>query len=294
MTRRPTDTPVRLTGVGGLTLAHTVSGPEDGRLIILAHGGGQTRHAWRKSIDTLSRAGFRVVAYDHRGHGDSDRATDGDYRFVRFGEDMACVLKTLAAKSGQPPIVVGASLGGLSALIAGRDNPGLLGTIILVDVVPQMDPSGVERIQFFMRGDLDRGFSSLEEAAERVAAYLPNRKRPPGIEGLRKNLRQRDDGRWVWHWDPAFVDGALNINAGAHEMMTALDSHAPLYDCPIRLIRGGASDLIDLDRARSFIDRCRDGRLVEVERAGHMVAGDRNDAFDRAVLELVLERMSAD
>ena len=49
--------------------------------------------------------------------------------------------------------------------------------------------------------------SSLEMAADAVAAFLPHRPRPADVSGLAKNLRLEADGRYHWHWDPAFMSG---------------------------------------------------------------------------------------
>ena len=256
--------------------------------IILSHGGGQTRHAWARTARILAESGHHVIAYDHRGHGDSQRSADGDYRFVRFGEDLLELVRQLDPERAKP-VIVGASLGGLSGLIAEMIQPGTFSAIVLVDIIPEMDADGVDRIQGFMAHRLDDGFGSLEEAAASVAAYLPNRTRPPSAEGLRKNLRLGTDGRWRWHWDPAFVRGANNINVEGRAMMQRLNDEASKIACPVRLIRGGSSDLVDIPRAEAFIRRLQDGAMVDVSDAGHMVAGDRNDIFADALLTILAD-----
>ena len=75
---------------------------------------------------------------------------------------------------------------------------------MLVDNVVHAEPAGVARIRHFMRAHRTAS-PSLEEVADAIAAYNPHRKRPPSLDGLRKNARLRDDGRWYWHWDPAFM-----------------------------------------------------------------------------------------
>ena len=76
---------------------------------------------------------------------------------------------------------------------------------MLVDVTPRVDPAGVDRIRGFMATHIEDGFATLEEAADAIAAYLPHRPRPRSLDGLRKNLRHGTDGRYRWHYDPAFI-----------------------------------------------------------------------------------------
>ena len=72
-------------GDGGLELAGDVWGPADGPLVVMLHGGGQTRHSWKSAGAKLAANGMRVVALDARGHGDSAWHPDGDYRRADHG-----------------------------------------------------------------------------------------------------------------------------------------------------------------------------------------------------------------
>src|SRR3954471_2831689 len=88
------------------------------RSALLLHGGGQTRHAWAKTAHGLADAGWRVVAVDQRGHGDSDWVADGSYTFPDYAADAEAVAHTIAAAHGEAPVAIGASLGGIAALLA--------------------------------------------------------------------------------------------------------------------------------------------------------------------------------
>ena len=81
---------------------------------ILLHGGGQTRHAWKRTAAELERHGYFALSVDLRGHGDSGWSPDGDYRMDRFAGDV----RTLAAQFARKPVLIGASLGGIASLIA--------------------------------------------------------------------------------------------------------------------------------------------------------------------------------
>jgi pimeloyl-ACP methyl ester carboxylesterase len=268
----------------GLRLAGESYGDDGDPPVILLHGGGQTRHAWRTSARTLAEHRWQTHAIDLRGHGDSEWAADGDYTIDGFASD----LRAVATAMDQRPVVVGASLGGLTSLIAHAesDPPGtLLAGIVLVDVAPRIESAGVARIGDFMTAHLD-GFASLEEVADAVAEYNPHRPRPTDLSGLAKNVRQRDDGRWYWHWDPAFVSGKFGSSDETRSSVldsNRLEDAARSLTIPTLLVRGRMSDLLSEEGAQALLDLVPQARLVDVAGAGHMVAGDRNDLFNDAV-----------
>jgi pimeloyl-ACP methyl ester carboxylesterase len=275
-------TAVSFTTRGGLTLTADAWGDPAHRAVILIHGGGQTRHSWGGTATALAADGWYAVAYDQRGHGTSDRAPDRDYGNRRFGEDCVDVCHAVRDLTGVPPVVVGASLGGLSALLAeGLMDPGCASALVLVDITPRMEPDGVRRIVGFMLDRVEDGFGSLEEAAAAIAEYQPHRPPPSDLRGLAKNLRQDDDGRWRWHWDPDFFLGPMPVGAGQAEGQ--YEDAARALTVPTMLIRGRLSDLVSEETAKEFLELRPDARYVDVSEAGHMVAGDRNDVFTDAV-----------
>ncbi|MFI9102966.1 alpha/beta fold hydrolase [Streptomyces fildesensis] len=265
-------------GRGGILLTANVWGEASSPPLVLLHGGGQTRHAWDRTGPRLAALGWRVIAPDLRGHGTSEWSADGDYSLDLFAGDV----RALVAEVGDRPVLVGASLGGLSSLLATGEAPGAaIRALVLVDVAHRPDPRGVHRIVEFMRREPD-GFASVGEAAAAVSAYLPHRPRPDDPEGMRNNLR-RHDGRWVWHWDPRILDsfeGRMDPPGMADRLLDAA-RHA---DVPILLVRGGVSDMVREDIADEFCDRVPTARRVDVAGAGHMVAGDRNEHFLDAII----------
>ncbi|MCA9677023.1 MAG: alpha/beta hydrolase [Myxococcales bacterium] len=269
---------VTFTGAGGVRLVGDEVGPADAAPVLLLHGGGQTRHAWGATARALAAAGHRVVAIDHRGHGDSGWPDDGDYGLETFAADVCEV----AAQLGAPPVVVGASLGGLAGLLAEGERGPVLRALVLVDVAPRMEAGGVARIIGFMQSGLD-GFASLEEAADAIAAYLPHRRRPRDLGGLSKNLRQRPDGRWRWHWDPRFVRRDGRDRAFSRER---LDGAAHRLRVPTLLVRGRMSEVLSEDGVRELRALVPHAAYVDVA-AAHMVAGDDNDAFSTAVVDFL-------
>lgn len=271
-------------GYHGISIAADVYGEEAQPPIIFAHGGGQTRHAWRNSGKSLAKAGFQSICVDLRGHGDSSWCPEGDYRIEAFAEDLV----SLCGEIGTPPVLVGASLGGISAMVAaGELCPGLFRAIVFVDVTPHMETSGVEKIIGFMSEHLDEGFGSLEEAADAIAAYLPHRSKPKNLDGLAKNLKLGDDQRYRWHWDPRFVTGVNRPSASRDP--ERLSNAVANIQVPTMLVKGQMSELVSDQSVQQFLELKPDAKFVDVANAHHMVAGDHNDAFTDAIIEFVLE-----
>ena len=267
-------------GEDGLTLVAEAWGRPTDPPVIFSHGGGQTRHSWGGTAQILSQQGWYAVAYDHRGHGESEWSEDSLYDMAHFALDMAC----LARSFDQPPAVVGASLGGLAAMLgAGEIQPDMFRCIVLVDVTPRLNLEGVRRIFEFMSTNIETGFGSLEEAADAIATYT-GRTRRGDLSGLRKNLRERD-GRYYWHWDPSFMSSRF-VAKGQPNPQRIVEA-AGRIELPVLLIRGRASDVVTEDEVEEFLHLIPHAEFVDVDKARHMVAGDRNDIFTEAVREFL-------
>jgi len=291
MTRHVTPAAAMFKGASGNMLVGDVYG-EEGPPVLLLHGGGQTRHAWKKTGDLIAQLGRTAYAVDQRGHGDSEWVSDGAYSFPDFAADAHVLADTLAARSGVRPVAVGASLGGIASMLAegGLQRPangGVFSAMILVDITPRVDLDGVAKVQGFMRAHAKEGFATIAEAADAVAAYLPHRPRPRSHEGLKKNLRLHPDGRWRWHWDPRFLDGRRRVGAGGDEVERMLVDAARRIDIPALLVRGGSSELVQEAHAKEFLELVPHATYVDVSGARHMVAGDRNDQFANAIRDFL-------
>lgn len=266
---------------GGTTVAADVGGDPTAPAVILMHGGGQTRHSWGGAMQRLLRQGYHVINLDARGHGDSDWSPNGDYSLAVMAGDLHAVVATLP----KSPAIVGASLGGATALYAASLLPSLASVLVMVDVVPRAAPLGVEKIRNFMGAKPD-GFTTLEEAADAVAAYYPTRPRPNNISGLMKNLRLGADGRLHWHWDPNFVKSPrANPDDYAHLLLTA----ARQITVPTLLVRGMQSDIVSEVGIAEFREALPALEVLDVTGAGHMVAGDKNDVFNEGVIEFLTQ-----
>ncbi len=276
------------TGADGLRLVadewNRPAGPDDGDTarpsVLMLHGGGQNRWSWKKTGQVLADRGLHVVALDSRGHGDSDRSPDARYSIEALSADAEHVLDQI----GRPTVLIGASMGGLTGIQTARDaGPERVTGLVLVDVVPRYEKDGSARIRDFMFSHV-HGFETLEDAADAVAAYLPHRPRPQSPEGLKKNLRQRN-GRWFWHWDPAFLTAPKD---DPFLRVEQLEQAAVELTIPILLIRGKLSDVVSEEAVDDFLAKVPNAEFVELAGAGHTAAGDDNDAFSDAVASFVL------
>jgi peroxiredoxin len=272
---------IEFSGWGGVRLAADRRGDPDAPPVLLLHGGGQTRYSWGGTAEALAYAGWQAITVDARGHGESEWAPDKDYSLTSFAEDVRRIIDDL----GRAPVIVGASLGGLTTvLLEGEMAPGSARAVVLVDVVPELESAGTDRIKDFMVDRLFDGFSSLEEAAAAVAAYNPHRPPPSDLRGLAKNLRERN-GRWYWHWDPGFMSSTKGVSEVSD--IARLRAAARGLTPPVLLVRGRMSDVVSEDGVRSFLADCPHAQYVDVSGAGHMVAGDRNDSFTSAVVDFL-------
>ncbi|WP_338764732.1 alpha/beta hydrolase [Nocardia vulneris] len=271
--------PLRLRGSGGLELVADQFGPIAGPLVVFLHGGGQTRHSWKQTGVKLAASGMRVVTLDARGHGDSEWSADGDYRRDTMVRDLLLVLEQL----GAPAVVVGASMGGITGLLATAVPGAPIKALVLVDIVTRPEQAGVARVIDFLGRHRD-GFDSLEQVADAVAEYLPHRPRPENTDGLQRNLRQRD-GRWYWHWDPDMLAGRVE---DASEMVDQMEAAARRLSMPVLLVRGLQSDVVSAEGAAAFQELVPHAELVEIGGAAHTAAGDNNDSFTDAVAKFVL------
>jgi pimeloyl-ACP methyl ester carboxylesterase len=271
----------------GVTLTAERHG-DDGPVIVLLHGGGQTRRAWRQSARRLAAQGWTALAVDLRGHGESDWAADGGYDIGDFAADVEAFLAQWSS-----PVVVGASLGGLAALVALGESgdKGLARGLVLVDIAPRIEVEGAHRVLAFMQQG-SGGFSSVDEAADAVARYLPHRPRPHSTAGLEANLRRREDGRLYWHWDPSFLQSRMEVRVpgevGEYERFRQA---AQSISVPVLVVRGEQSDVLTKESLDEVTRLIPGAEVTEVPGAGHMVAGDRNDEFYDAMSKF-LQRLA--
>jgi pimeloyl-ACP methyl ester carboxylesterase len=255
--------------------------------VVLLHGGGQTRHSWASTTARLGREGWTTVTYDARGHGDSDWSPTRDYSPDAQLRDLRAVL---AATGTQAPVLVGASMGGMVALLAAAADNFPCRGVVLVDIVPRVEASGAKRIVDFMTGSAD-GFDSLEEVAAAIRRSNPHRRRPVDLSSLRKNVRQRANGRWYWHWDPAILDRAAT--GDLQDPRTRMLAAAARVRVPTLVVAGSGSDIVSAEGVDEMLTLVPHARAVRVSGAVHMVVGDDNGSFSSRVSDWLDEEWPA-
>jgi pimeloyl-ACP methyl ester carboxylesterase len=233
--------------------------------VLFLHGGSLTAHTWDLTCLGL-RSEFRCIAPDLRGHGDSEWPADGDYRLERYAEDVEALAEALGLERF---VVVGHSLGGVTAIeYAGGGDDRLLG-LVLVDVGPVVHTQAGERVRAL--GDATAGLETFDEYVARLRALNPRRDERLVRRGLEHNLRRLPSGRWAWKWDGRRVQ--------AHSLSDLKERFAQLWErvddiaCPTLVVRGGRSEVLPRPDAYELAARLRDGRVVEVADAGHTVQG---------------------
>ena len=249
--------------------------------VLCLHGGGQTAYMYEELGASLAAEHY-VLAPDLPGHGDSDPLPE-------FGRShfAAHISRVCDAFGLDRAVVIGASLGGMTAITLSGIRPELPVAIVLIDVGHRLEEEGVFRIIEFMRAH--ESFASLEEAAAEISQYLPHRKqvRP---ESLSRNLRQREDGRWVWKH--SLGKRLENVDEGPTNWRTileGLDEEAAAIRCPVLVLRGAFSDVLSGEGAEEVAALIPDARLKTVAKAGHLAAGDNPESTVRLVGDFLAE-----
>ena len=257
-------------------------------LVIMLHGGGQTRHSWKGVAAKIANLGFHVIAHDLRGHGESFWDSDGDYTFDAHRDDLVKIIQQLGKKAN----LVGASLGGMISLsLAGHEEESKhCSGLIMVDIGMRPNDEGSDRIVEFMRSGA-KGFASVEEAADAVSGYLPHRERPKDISGLKKNLRLKEDGRYYWHWDPLFLTDRTGMGEVREERFRQLENSAKRITVPTLLVQGALSDILTNKEKEEFLNAVPHANFAEIQQATHMVVGDKNDIFAEAIVDFLSEHI---
>ena len=260
----------------GLRFHYVTWGPDSAPPVLLLHG--LTGHA--RTWDALARdlsADFRVIALDQRGHGDSDRAPDADYRVATMAGDVERFVEALGLERFT---LVGLSMGGrVGIAYAGGRHAVRIERFCIVDIGPEVHLPGLERIRQMMAGAPER-IESEEQAVEFVRRANPRMAEAGLRDRVRHGLRPMADGGFEWKYDKALRE--MMRQGGRRD---TIDLWEPLrrIAVPALLVRGAESDVLSADVAKRMIDALPDGRLVEIPGAGHTVPADQPEAFARAV-----------
>lgn len=235
--------------------------------VVLVHGGAQNAHTW----DTVALAiGRPLVAPDLPGHGHSDSPAPGVGTAPSANAaDLASVLDELGPEAA---VVVGMSLGGLTAIALAAARPGLVRRLVLVDITPGVTGDKAKAIHDFVRGPAT--FPSFEELLARTIEFNPTRSESSLRRGILHNATQLDDGSWVWrHRRDDYT--AMGDDLPERPDITHLWGDLERYAGPVTLVRGmREQSVVGDDDVAELLRRRPDAVVVEVD-AGHSVQGDQ-------------------
>jgi pimeloyl-ACP methyl ester carboxylesterase len=241
-------------------------------LAVLVHGGGQNAHTW----DTVALAlGVPVLAVDLPGHGHSSWRDDATYDVESMADDLAVAIRAFAPSAR---VVVGMSLGGLTSLALAERHPDLVRSLVLVDITPGVTPVKVKAVTDFINGP--QAFASFDDLLQRTIEHNPTRSVSSLRRGILHNARQLDDGTWEWRYDrrkaregraDVPVVESPDVSQPSPDRWAVIDRLA----CPITLVRGANSPVVDDDDVAELRRRRPDAVVHVVEQAGHSVQGDQ-------------------
>ncbi len=242
-------------------------GNQGKRPILFLHGGGLNAHTYDLVCLAL-RTEYHCLALDQRGHGDSEWSPVMDYDMKTHAGDIEALVGYLGLERF---VLVGMSMGGVNAIQYAGQHPERLAALVVIDIGPDMQIPGGQRIRDFMTQPTEGG--SIDEFIARALAFNPRRDRRLLRRSLLHNLRRTPEGKLAWKWDPRPRRAGFDPQRFA-ERRTRLWEQVDRISCPTLVVRGGESDVFSDENARTFAQRLRDGRYVVVERAGHTVQGD--------------------
>ncbi len=281
---------IRVPGAQGLTL-HALSWSQEGTPLVFLHGFGNDCHVWDESAPLVAPH-YRTLAFDMRGHGDSDCDPEGRYDHGTMALDVEAALDSLGIDR---LVLVGHSMGGRVAMHFAGDHPERMAGLVIVDAGPELDARGVTRIRLDAATQKDVSFSSMAEYTRALSLAYPAAA-PHVLERMAKHgSRRLEDGRLVPKLDPGLREGVgLQETPEAalereRETTAALWSALERTRCPTLVVRGAASDVLSPETADRMVEEALPhGRLSVVPQAGHSVMTDNPEGFRDAVTAFVL------
>ena len=236
--------------------------------LVLLHGGAQNAHTW----DTVALAlGRPLVAVDLPGHGHSGPPLDAAQPLHAGADDVATVIRQHGAGA---KAIVGMSAGGLTTLALSARHPDLVRAIVLVDILPTIDPAMARLITDFVAGPTT--FASFDEILARTIEHNPTRSESSLRRGILHNAEQLEDGTWQWRHQRHRRAAAPDAPPAERPPTASLWEAVEGAGVPIMLVRGMARGSVVTDDAEAELLRRVPSAIVKrVEGAGHSVQGDK-------------------
>jgi pimeloyl-ACP methyl ester carboxylesterase len=281
----------------GLSIHFLEWGDPAGEPIVLVHGFLDQAQSWKFFVaELLQRAPgpLWIIAPDCRGHGDSGWiGAGGYYHFPDYVYDLDCVISALGIARFH---LVGHSMGGTISFLYGGAFPERLVKLVLIEGV---GPPGMEFAEAPLRmgrwidelrergRDHFREYTSVEAGAGQLRQTNPRLAKEFAVELARAGMKRRDNGKWVWKFDP------LHRTAAPQPFYTAqaLEFFRRIA-CPVLIVDGAESRQSRRTDKLQRYEAIADHRMITIEHAGHMVHQDNPAALAEAIASFFALRPS--
>ena len=270
--------PDRWIALNGLRFHYLEWGRPQAPPLVLLHGFTGHARTWDHFAEAMADR-FRILALDQRGHGDSDRAPDGDYRVASMARDLAAFADALCPGRFT---LIGLSMGGRVSIAYAGTNSERVERLVLVDIGPEIALEGLTRIRTFV-SKVPEELESEEQAYQLLRAAAPRYSEPLLRHRVKHSFNRLPTGKLTWKYDKVLRD---QTRQGARDIPNLWPDLARIA-CPTLIVRGAESDVLSPEIAKRMLETLRDGRLVEVPEAGHTVLGDQPERFARVVGEFL-------
>jgi pimeloyl-ACP methyl ester carboxylesterase len=266
--------------------------------VVLVHGFALDRRTWhfqRSFLADLDEPRVRVVLYDQRSHGRSERAPRESCTIEQLGHDLDAVIRALAPEG--PLVLVGHSMGGMAIMALAELYPELVtervaGIAFIATSAGEVGSAGLSGTWLSRRNPLTRGVGLL-------AALQPSL-----VEGVRKaagdviwavTRRMAYGDRDVARWLVDLVDAMISANAvdaltdfvdtiGSHDRVAALPA---LATCEVLVAAGDADRVIPFSHSEVIAAELPEARLVRFPGVGHLPMLEQSDAMNEALADLL-------
>jgi pimeloyl-ACP methyl ester carboxylesterase len=254
-------------GIATFVADFAAVGVETGPPIICLHGLTRNHKDFRDIIEPLQRMGRRVIAPDVRGRGRSDRDPNpSNYNPLIYVQDLMGIMASLAIPRA---VFIGTSMGGLMTMILASFAPQMIAGAVLNDIGPEIDPTGLKRIQGYVGVALPK-VTSWEQAGMLLsfagASTFPGRDQAFWVDFAQRNGVETPDGI-IFDYDPAIAQVAGTPSDGP--IPTMWEQFGAFKDIPTAVVRGALSDLLSADIVARMKLAKADLITAEVPNTGH-------------------------
>ena len=262
----------------GQRFHYTEWGAAPAPALVLLHGVTGHARTWDEEAAGLASR-YRVLALDQRGHGDSDPPLDGDYTVATMAGDLAAFLDALGLARVS---IVALSMGGRVAIAFAGQQPRRVDKLVVVDIGPDISQIGRARVGMLMARAPEL-FASFDDAYAFQRATNP-RYTDAMLRHRVSHGTRPVPGGLTWKYDRGLRDAA---RSGRWSDPIDLWPFWRAIACPVLIVRGGDSDVLEPETAKRMVDENSNARLVEVAGAGHTVPGDQPAIFRALVDEFL-------